>query len=211
MPLPPASRLGPYEVVRLLGAGAMGEVYSARDTRLGRLVAVKLLPDVLAADPAHAVRLRQEALAASALNHPNVMAVHDVGTEGDVFFVVSELIEGQTLRERLQAGRLPADRAARLRGAGGAGPRRRARQGHRPPRPEAREPDAHRGRAGEDRGLRRREVRAAVGATRRGGHRADGAGDDAPGRRCSGPSPTCRPSSCAATRSTAGPTSSASA
>ncbi len=111
MPLPPASRLGPYEVVRLLGAGAMGEVYSARDTRLGRLVAVKLLPGGLAADPGHAVRLRQEALAASALNHPNVVAVHDVGTEGDVYFVVSELIDGQTLRQRLRDGRLPPARA----------------------------------------------------------------------------------------------------
>jgi serine/threonine-protein kinase len=111
MSLPPASRLGPYEVVRLLGAGAMGEIYSARDTRLGRLVAVKLLPDTLAADPGHAVRLRQEALAASALNHPNVMAVHDVGMEGGAYFVVSELIEGQTLRERLAAGRLPLARA----------------------------------------------------------------------------------------------------
>jgi TolB-like protein len=111
MPLPPTSRLGPYEVVRLLGAGAMGEIYSARDTRLGRLVAVKLLPDTLAGDPGHAIRLRQEALAASALNHPNVMAVHDVGTEGDIFFVVSELIEGETLRERLAAGPLPTGRA----------------------------------------------------------------------------------------------------
>jgi TolB-like protein/Tfp pilus assembly protein PilF len=89
----------------------MGEIYSARDTRLGRLVAVKLLPDALAGDPAHAVRLRQEALAASALNHPNVVAVHDVGTEAGIYFIVSELIEGQTLRERLQAGRLPVDRA----------------------------------------------------------------------------------------------------
>ncbi len=111
MPLPPAFRLGPYEVVRLLGAGAMGEIYSARDTRLGRLVAIKLLPEALAAEPGHVIRLRQEALAASALNHPNVMAVHDVGTENGAFFVVSELIEGQTLRERLLAGRLAPDRA----------------------------------------------------------------------------------------------------
>ena len=111
MPLPPASRLGPYEVVRLLGTGAMGEVYSARDTRLGRLVAVKLLPAARATDPDHEVRLRQEALAASALNHPNVVAVHDVGTEDGVYFVVSELIEGRSLRERLLAGRLAPDRA----------------------------------------------------------------------------------------------------
>jgi serine/threonine protein kinase/tetratricopeptide (TPR) repeat protein len=111
MPLPPAFRLGPYEVVRLLGAGAMGEIYSARDTRLGRLVAVKLLPGGRASDPGHALRLRQEAVAASALNHPNVVAVHDVGTEGDVFFVVSELIEGRTLRQRLEEGRLSVELA----------------------------------------------------------------------------------------------------
>jgi TolB-like protein/Flp pilus assembly protein TadD len=89
----------------------MGEIYSARDTRLGRLVAIKLLPGALAADPGHAIRLRQEALAASALNHPNVMAVHDVGTEGGIDFIVSELIEGQSLRERLASGRLEPDRA----------------------------------------------------------------------------------------------------
>ena len=105
--LPPATRLGPYEVIDLLDAGGMGEVYSARDTRLGRLVAIKVLPDTLANDPAGLDRLRQEALAAGSLSHPNVVSVHDVGTEGEAFFVVSELIEGQTLRERLAEGALP--------------------------------------------------------------------------------------------------------
>jgi len=105
--LTPASRLGPYEVIGLLDAGAMGEVYTARDTRLGRLVAIKVVPDAEANDPDRLDRLRQEALAAGALNHPNVISVHDVGTEGEAFFVVSELIEGKTLRERLGAGPLP--------------------------------------------------------------------------------------------------------
>jgi serine/threonine protein kinase/Tfp pilus assembly protein PilF len=111
VPLPPSFRLGPYEVVRLLGAGSMGEVYAARDTRLGRLVAVKLLPGDGAPNTSASLRLRQEALAASSLNHPNVVAVHDVGTQGDVFFVVSELIEGQTLRERLDTGPVPPSMA----------------------------------------------------------------------------------------------------
>src|SRR5512137_749005 len=107
MPFAPATRLGPYEILGPLGAGSMGEVYTARDTRLGRLVAIKVLPDPLARDPEQLRRFRHEALAASALNHPNVVSVHDVGTEGDAFYVVSELIEGQTLRARLDAARLP--------------------------------------------------------------------------------------------------------
>jgi eukaryotic-like serine/threonine-protein kinase len=111
MPLAPASRLGPYEVVRLLGAGGMGEIYAARDTRLGRLVAVKVLRGGLATDPAQAARLRREAMAAGALNHPNVVAVYDVGAEGDAQFIVSELVEGETLRARLDAGPLPPARA----------------------------------------------------------------------------------------------------
>jgi serine/threonine-protein kinase len=118
--LTPASRLGPYEVLGLLDAGAMGEVYTARDTRLGRLVAIKVLPDAQSHDAGRLERLRQEALAAGSLNHPNVVSVHDVGTEGEAFFVVSELIEGQTLRERLAAGplapRLALDYAAQAAG-----------------------------------------------------------------------------------------------
>src|SRR5512135_2494605 len=103
MPFSASARLGPYEILALLGTGSMGEVYTARDTRLGRLVAVKVLPDRLAHDPELLRRFRHEALAASALNHPNVVSVHDVGTEGDAYFVVSELIEGRTLRARLDA------------------------------------------------------------------------------------------------------------
>jgi TolB-like protein len=121
MPLPPNTRLGPYEVIRLLGAGAMGEVYSARDTRLGRLVAVKLLPDALASDPARVGRFRQEALAAGALSHPNVVSVHDVGMAGDAFFVVSELIDGVTLRDRIQAGGLTSTMALDVVGQAASG------------------------------------------------------------------------------------------
>src|SRR5512139_2044890 len=111
MPLAPASRLGPYEILSLISAGGMGEVYRARDTRLGREVAVKVLPADLARDGDRLQRFQQEAQAASALNHPNVVAVHDVGTHDEVFFVVSELIDGETLRERLDGGPLPMRKA----------------------------------------------------------------------------------------------------
>jgi eukaryotic-like serine/threonine-protein kinase len=111
MPLAPTSRLGPYEIVRLLGVGGMSEVYSARDARLGRLVALKVLHDRLSGDPGHLRRLRREAMAAGSLNHPNVVAIHDLGSDGDATFIVSELVEGETLRERLATGRLAAARA----------------------------------------------------------------------------------------------------
>src|SRR5512133_2906966 len=100
MSLQPGVHLGPYEVLARLGAGGMGEGYRARDTRLGRDVAVKVLPDALRADPDRLRRFEQEARAASALNHPNLLAVFDVGTHDGVFYVVSELLEGETLRER---------------------------------------------------------------------------------------------------------------
>src|SRR5947208_9776573 len=89
MSLTPGTRLGPYEIVSQLGAGGMGEVYRARDTRLGRDVALKLLPD-----PANRERFEQEAKAVAALNHPNIMAVFDVGDD----YFVGELIEGESLR-----------------------------------------------------------------------------------------------------------------
>ena len=104
------ARLGPYEVLGLLGAGGMGEVYRARDTRLGRAVAVKVLPASVAEDEGRRRRFEEEARAAGALNHPNVLAVYDVGRENGVFYVVSELLEGQTLRDHLD-GPLPIRKA----------------------------------------------------------------------------------------------------
>ncbi len=106
MPLQAGARLGPYEVLSPLGAGGMGEVYRARDSRLGREVAIKVLPDALRSDPDRLRRFEQEARAASALNHPNVLGVLDVGTDDGVPYVVSELLEGETLRERLRVGGL---------------------------------------------------------------------------------------------------------
>lgn len=107
MALAPGTRLGPYEIVALLGAGGMGEVYRARDPRLGRDVAIKVLPGSYSADPERLQRFEQEARAAAALNHPNILAVHDIGTSGDAPYIVTELLDGGTLRDTLSAGTLP--------------------------------------------------------------------------------------------------------
>ena len=107
----PGSRLGPYEIVSTLGAGGMGVVYRARDARLDREVAVKVLPTALSTDVDRLRRFEQEARAAGALNHPNVLAVHDVGTEKGAPYLVTELLEGETLRERLGDGGLPVRKA----------------------------------------------------------------------------------------------------
>jgi len=101
------SHLGPYEILSPLGAGGMGEVYRARDTRLKREVAVKVLPAAVSIDSDRLRRFEQEALATAALNHPNILAVFDIGTHEGAPYVVSELLEGETLRERLRSGSLP--------------------------------------------------------------------------------------------------------
>jgi serine/threonine protein kinase/tetratricopeptide (TPR) repeat protein len=105
------SRLGPYEIVAAIGAGGMGEVYRARDTRLGRDVAVKVLPAQFASDPGRLRRFEQEARAVAALSHPNILAIHDVGTHEGSPFIVSELLEGETLRDRLKSGGLTIRKA----------------------------------------------------------------------------------------------------
>jgi eukaryotic-like serine/threonine-protein kinase len=104
MNLSSGTKLGPYEVVSLLGAGGMGEVYRARDSRLKREVAIKVLPQALSLDADRLRRFEQEALATAALNHPNILAVFDIGTHEGAPYVVSELLEGETLRERLRGG-----------------------------------------------------------------------------------------------------------
>ena len=106
MTLEAGARLGPYEIVSPLGAGGMGEVYRARDTRLDRAVAIKVLPERFAADREHRARFEREARAVAAVSHPNIMALHDIGHEGEVFFAVVELLEGETLRTRLRRERL---------------------------------------------------------------------------------------------------------
>ncbi|HEX8815756.1 MAG TPA: protein kinase [Terriglobales bacterium] len=109
--LNPGTKLGPYEIVSPLGAGGMGEVYRARDSRLRREVAVKILPKAISSDPDRLRRFEQEALATAALNHPNILAVFDIGAQDGSPYVVSELLEGETLRDRLKAGAIPMRRA----------------------------------------------------------------------------------------------------
>jgi eukaryotic-like serine/threonine-protein kinase len=116
MTLTSGTKLGPYEIVSPLGAGGMGEVYRARDTRLGRDVAIKVLPEALAKDADRLRRFEQEARTIAALNHPNILGIHDIGEHQiapnqSAPYLVSELLEGETLREKLEAGPLPARRA----------------------------------------------------------------------------------------------------
>jgi hypothetical protein len=111
MSLNSGTKLGPYEILSPLGAGGMGEVYRARDSRLKREVAVKVLPPGLSLDADRLHRFEQEALATAALNHPNILAVFDIGSSDGSPYVVSELLEGETLRERLRGGALPVRKA----------------------------------------------------------------------------------------------------
>jgi serine/threonine protein kinase len=105
--------LGPYQILDKLGEGGMGEVYRARDTRLDRLVAIKVLPPFAREDPERRQRFEREARAVAALNHPNICTLHDVGHDGDVHFLVMELVEGETLAQRLERGPIPLDQALR--------------------------------------------------------------------------------------------------
>ena len=107
MPLAPGTRLGPYEILAPLGAGGMGEVYRARDSRLGRDVAIKVLPQHLSAHPELRTRFEREAKTISSLNHPNICTLFDVGREGETDYLVMELIDGETLAQRLTRGALP--------------------------------------------------------------------------------------------------------
>ncbi len=114
MSLAPGRRLGPYEVLAPLGAGGMGEVYRARDSRLGRDVAIKVLPEEFAHDPARLARFEREAKAISSLNHPHICVLFDVGRENGTGYLVMELVEGETLAQRLERGPLPAAEVVRL-------------------------------------------------------------------------------------------------
>jgi len=114
MPLASGARLGPYEIVSPVGSGGMGEVYRARDVRLGREIALKILPAGFADDPDRMRRFEEEARTASRLNHPNVVTIHDVGREGGVAFIAMELVEGESLRERIGRGPLPPREATEI-------------------------------------------------------------------------------------------------
>src|SRR5436190_16462265 len=102
--LPSGTRLGRYEIRSKIGEGGMGEVYLALDTELDRKVAIKILPEALASDQQRLQRFVQEAKAASALNHPHILTIHEIGTAGNSRFIATEFIDGETLRQRISAG-----------------------------------------------------------------------------------------------------------
>src|SRR5262245_34239055 len=108
------ARLGPYEIVAALGAGAMGEVYQARDTRLDRIVAIKVLPAAAADDAQRRERFRREARAISSLAHPHICTLHDIGEHDGFDFLVMEYLPGETLAHRLRRGRLPLSEALQI-------------------------------------------------------------------------------------------------
>src|SRR5512132_2982030 len=109
MSLAAGTRLGPYEIAALIGSGGMGEVYRALDTRLQRVVAIKILPDTLTADPAQRLRIEREARVIAGLSHPHICALFDVGREQGIDFLVMEYLEGETLSDRLEQGLMPID------------------------------------------------------------------------------------------------------
>jgi len=114
MPLAPGTKFGPYEILSPLGAGGMGEVYRARDTRLERAVAIKILPAHLSTDPARKLRFEREAKTVSALNHPNICSLFDVGSQDGTDFLVMECIEGESLADRLAKGPLPTEQVLKI-------------------------------------------------------------------------------------------------
>jgi serine/threonine protein kinase len=114
MMLASGTRLGPYEIVAPLGAGGMGEVYRARDPRLERIVAIKILPSRLSLDPTRKQRFEREAKTISALNHPHICVLHDVGSQNGIDYLVMECLEGETLSKRLEKGPLPLEQLLKL-------------------------------------------------------------------------------------------------
>ena len=167
MPLSDGTRLGPYDILAPLGAGGMGEVYRATDTRLKRQVAVKILPAALAADPDRLARFQREAEVLASLNHPHIAAIYGLedapstGSGRGVKALVMELVEGPTLADRIAQGPVPIDEALTIaqtnrRGAGSG-----ARAGHHPSRSEAGQHQSARGRHREGAGLRAGEAHGA--------------------------------------------------
>ena len=114
LPVAAGTRLGSYEIIAPLGAVGMGEVYRARDTRPDRSVAIKVLPQAIATDPDRMRRFEQEAHSVAALNHPNILAIYDVGVQDGASYLVMELLEGETLRQRLEQGALPVRKAVEI-------------------------------------------------------------------------------------------------
>ena len=156
MSLPIGRTLAHYRITAALGAGGMGEVYRATDTKLGRDVALKVLPAEMAASPERLERFRREAKALAALDHPGVVGVYSVEESDGVHFLTMQLVEGESLDRLIPEGGLPVDADPRDRHGTRRRARRRSRQGHRPPRPQARQRHGDDGRAREGPRLRSR-------------------------------------------------------
>ena len=114
MSIAAGTRLGPYEILAPIGAGGMGEVFKARDTRLKRIVAIKILPDAFARDPNRRTRFMREAQLISQLNHPHICTLHDTGSENGIDYLVMEYVEGHSLADRLTKGPLPLEEMIRI-------------------------------------------------------------------------------------------------
>ena len=161
MSISPGDRLGPYEVLLLLGAGGMGEVYRARDTKLGRDVAIKVLPEELFEDEERRTRFEREARTLASLNHPGIATIYsfeEIPCRRRRHLLVMELVEGETLRAAARRGRSPGAKGRGPRRADRARPRGRARERNRPPGLQAGERHPHEGRAREDPRLRPRQA-----------------------------------------------------
>ena len=180
----PGSRLGAYEILGPLGAGGMGEVWRARDTRLQRDVAMKVLPEAFAQDADRLARFTREAHVLASLNHPNIAAIYSFEEIDGVRFLVLELVSGETLKQRIAARAGFRERGAALRAPDRRRARGRARQGHPPPRPQARERQRDARGQGQAPRLRPREGLRARGRVARHLALADARRrPDAPGRR----------------------------
>ena len=171
MPLSPGSHLGPYEVLALIGAGGMGEVYRARDPRLGREVAIKVLPHDRVADESRRQRFVQEAKAASALNHPHIVTIYEIESADGIDFLVMEYVRGKSLDALIPRQGMRLGEALRDRDCGRRRGRLRAQAQHRPSRPEAGQRDGRHRRRREGPRLRPREVAGPTTTTRIPTHR----------------------------------------
>ena len=157
MALTPGTRLGVYEVVASIGEGGMGQVFRARDTKLDRDVAIKILPEAFAHDADRLARFQREAKTLASLNHPNIAAIHGLEESGGVTALVMELVEGDDLSQRIARGAIPLDEALPIAKQIAEALEAAHEQGHHSPRSEAREHQGSRRWHGEDAGLRSRE------------------------------------------------------
>ena len=206
------TKLGSYEILSPLGAGGMGEVYRARDGKLNREVAIKVLPEAVAEDAERLARFQREAQVLASLNHPHIAAIYGLEKTGNVEALVLELVEGETLAERIGAGADSGGRGPRDRSPDRGRTRGRAREGHRAPGPEAGQREDHAGGQGQGPRLRPGESahRGPIVARSDSLTDADSSGDDRPASS-SGRRRTCRPSRRGARSWTSGPTSGRSA